>query len=143
MERFLGTWKLERWTSGKEEPFGPRPQGTLVYTADGTMISSFMRRDRSPIGSGLAAWRRYAMGLEVPKPADAHEVEQRFAAGAIVFNSYSGKYTVEGTEVHHDVEIAMFPDWIGQRLTRTYRFYEDLLSLSFGNDELVWRRKPR
>ena len=83
------------------------------------------------------------MGLKVPKPADTQEVQQRFAEAAITFNSYSGRYTVEGGEVHHDVEIAMFPDWIGQRLTRTYRFYENLLSLSFGDDELVWRKKLR
>ena len=141
MERFIGTWKLERWTSASEEPFGPRPQGTLVYTADGTMISSFMRRGRPAIGSGLATWRRHALGMKAQEPENAAALQKAFAQAAIAFNSYSGRFTVEGNQVHHDVEIAMFPDWIGQRLTRTFRFEGNQLSLSFGADELVWRRK--
>lgn len=62
MNRLIGVWKLERWTSGAQEPFGPNPEGTLVYTADGTMISCFTRRGRAPIARSmeeLRAWRLF------------------------------------------------------------------------------------
>jgi hypothetical protein len=133
MERFVGTWKLVSWTSGSETPFGAQPQGTLVYTAGGTMISAFMRRDRAPIGKDLAAWRWRRLA--------SADMDRRFVEAALAFNSYSGRYTVEGSQVHHDVEIAMFPDWIGQRLTRRFRFEGQSLSLSFASDELVWRKE--
>ena len=134
MQSLLGTWKLEQWTSGGAQPFGPRPQGTLVYTADGTMISCFMRRTRAPVAASLqelAAWRR------APR---SNDLERRFLDAALSFNSYSGRYSVEGTRVHHDVEIALFPDWIGRRLTRNFRFDGERLTLSFDADALVWRR---
>lgn len=82
MHRFIGTWLLETWTSGDAEPFGPNPQGKLVYTADGTMISAFMRRGRAPVGRSmeeLAAWRWAATNSE--------EMERRFVTAALAFNS--------------------------------------------------------
>ena len=137
MDTLVGVWSLVRWTSGAREPFGPDPQGTLVYTADGTMISSFMRRGRQPVGAALPAWRWNWRSMHSP------QMERRFVEAGLAFNSYSGRYTVEGTRVHHDVEIAMFPDWIGKRLTRTFRFDGGQLTLSFDSDALVWRRKAR
>jgi hypothetical protein len=134
MQSLVGVWKLEQWTSGGAQPFGPEPQGTLVYTADGTMISCFMRRARAPVASSfeeLAAWRRNRR---------SNDLERRFLDAALSFNSYSGRYSVEGTRVYHDVEIALFPDWIGRRLTRNFRFDGDRLTLSFDADALVWRR---
>lgn len=135
MHRFIGSWSLETWTSGDAEPFGPDPQGKLVYTADGTMISAFMRRGRAPVGRSmeeLAAWRWASTNSE--------EMERRFVTAALAFNSYSGRYSIEGNRVHHDVEIAMFPDWIGTRLSRVYEFKGDRLALRFGSDVLTWKR---
>jgi hypothetical protein len=43
--------------------------------------------------------------------------------------------------VHHDVEIALFPDWIGKRLTRKFKIESERLALSFGEDVLEWKRK--
>ncbi|HKQ27331.1 MAG TPA: lipocalin-like domain-containing protein [Burkholderiales bacterium] len=135
MSRLVGVWKLERWTSEEGEPFGPGPVGTLIYTAEGTMISCFMRRDRTPVAASmeeLAAWRRR------PRSKD---LERRFVEAALSFNSYCGRYSIEGTQVHHDVEIALFPDWIGKRLTRDFRLDGDRLALSFGRDVLYWLRR--
>ncbi|HVL35602.1 MAG TPA: lipocalin-like domain-containing protein [Burkholderiales bacterium] len=137
MERFVGVWRLERWSSGAREPFGAAPLGTLVYTAEGTMVSCFSRRHREAVAGSLeslAAWRRE--WREHPAPA----LEYRLLAAALAFNAYSGRFSVEGDHVHHDVEVALFPEWIGRRLTRRYRFEGERLSLGFGDDELVWRR---
>jgi hypothetical protein len=135
MNRLIGVWKLERWSSEDREPFGAEPLGTLVYTADGTMISCFMRRQRAPVAASLdelASWRRQPL---------SKDLERRFLDAALSFNSYAGRYSVEGTQVHHDVEIALFPDWIGKRLTRDFRLEGDRLALSFGRDVLSWLRR--
>jgi len=137
MHPLVGTWALEQWTSGSREPFGPRPQGTLVYTAEGTMIACFMRAHRAPVAASLdalTAWRR------APERGD---VERRFLEAALYFNAYSGRYSVEGARVHHDVEVALYPEWIGQRLSRDYRVDSGRLTLSFGSDALVWRALAR
>ena len=135
MHRFVGTWSLVRWSSGEAQPFGPEPRGTLVYTAEGAMISAFMRRGRAPLAASLqelSAWRWRSS----PSP----DIDRRFIEAALGFNSYAGRYCIEGKRVHHDVEVALFPDWVGQRMTRNFRFEGDELALGFGNDLLVWRR---
>ena len=80
----------------------------------------------------LAAWRR---------EPDRGDVERRFVEAALYFNAYSGRYTVDGTRVHHDVEVALYPEWVGQRLSREYRVDGSTLTLSFGADALVWKRR--
>jgi hypothetical protein len=135
MNRLIGVWKLERWSSGADQPFGPNPEGTLVYTADGTMISCFMRRGRVPVARSmeeLRAWRR---------SRNSQDLERRFVEAAMSFNAYSGRYSVEDTLVHHDVEVALFPDWIGKRLTRAFEIDQDRLELRFGVDKLTWSRR--
>ena len=134
MNPLAGTWKLERWSSGALEPFGDQPEGTLVYTAEGTMIAVFMRRGRAAVApslEALAAWRR------APTSGD---LERRFLEAALSFNAYSGRYTLDEDRVHHDVDVALFPEWIGRRLTRTFVVRGERLSLAFGADLLQWVR---
>jgi hypothetical protein len=151
MNQLTGAWSLLGWTARSAagelaHPFGEKPHGILVYSAEGTMCSSFSRAGRAPLGVSLGeitAARRYWMGLAAKAPpSDLHE---RFVAAALHFNSYGGRYTVEGERVHHDVEVALFPDWIGKRLTRTFRLEGPDLALSFEadgqTDTLRWRRR--
>jgi len=141
MDTLVGTWSLVRWTSGTVEPFGPDPRGTLVYTAAGTMIACFMRSARPPLGPAMDAYRDYRLGrAALPRGLDRPRLETQLLDAAMSFNAYSARYFVEGDLVHHDVEIAMLPDWIGKRLTRRFRIEGDQLTLSFGADALVWRR---
>jgi hypothetical protein len=146
----IGAWQLKRWTArlpegGSAFPFGDKPNGVLVYTAGGTMCSSYMQSGRAPIGEPLAACRRYWQGLRPDAPAGEGETRARVLQAVLRFNSYAGRYTVEGERVHHAVEVAMFPDWIGLRLTRHFVLEGDTLSLSFGSagqeDTLVWTRR--
>ena len=151
MSELTGAWSLLDWTtesaSGeRSQPFGERPQGILVYTAEGTMCSSFSRAGRAPLGISLAeitAARRYWMGLDGAAPAQG--LRERFVEAALHFNSYGGRYRVEGDRVHHDVEVALYPDWIGKRLSRTFRFDGSRLALSFEAggqvDTLRWARR--
>ena len=145
-----GAWRLQSWSARLPDgslaaPFGEKPQGVLVYTADGTMCSAFMNSSREPIGVQLAACRRYWQGLRKDAPPGEGDIKARLLQAALRFNSYAGRYTVEGDRIHHSVEVALFPDWIGLRLMRRFRFEEEKLSLSFDSlgqeDTLTWSRR--
>ena len=155
MNELTGAWAMLTWTSrgaaGEvSHPFGEKPQGILVYTADDTMCSSFMRAGREPLGvslEALAAARRYWMGLDGAAAPPDGALRERLMQAVLHFNSYGGRYRVEGDRVHHHVEVALFPDWVGQRLTRSWRLDGDRLTLSFAtggrSDSLEWRRLRR
>lgn len=149
-DALTGAWQLQRWSArlpdgGIAFPFGDKPGGVLVYTADGTMCSSYMQSGREPVGEALAACRRYWQGLRPDAPPREPETRARLLQAALRFNSYAGRYTVEGERIHHAVEVALFPDWIGLRLTRQFVLEGGRLSLSFGSpgqeDTLVWTRR--
>jgi hypothetical protein len=153
MSELTGAWRLLDWTArsaGGEvsRPFGERPQGILVYTADGTMCSSFSRAGRAPLGVSLGeitAARCYWMGVDAGGQAPPAELHERFVAAALHFNSYAGRYWIDGDQVHHQVEVALYPDWIGKRLTRAWKLREERLALSFEAagrmDTLEWVRR--
>jgi hypothetical protein len=100
--RLLGTWILRDWEAVGEDgsmvrPFGERPDGVLVYTSDGTMITTIGRRDRPAIGAGDP----------LHGPAEA-----RLAAFGS-FIAYTSAFEVHGSDVHHRVRMSLFPDWVG------------------------------
>jgi hypothetical protein len=150
--RFIGVWQLESWSARLPDgrsafPFGAAPHGTLVYNADGTMISTTMGRERAPIGLSLeelAAYRRQWLGLE-PMAAESAKAKERFFKAALLFNAYAGRFSLDGARVHHYVEIALLPDWVGKRLTRRYTFEGSRLTLEAEapgqQDTLVWKRR--
>ena len=67
------------------------------------MTASLMRENRTNLDTSSFA------GAESKNRATA-------AAGYI---SYAGSYEIVGDEVHHDVELSLFPDWVGDIQTRT------------------------
>jgi Lipocalin-like domain len=107
MHDLVGTWRLVEWTvdvGGRiVRPFGGEAIGLLTYTADGRMTASLMRENRDHLATSSFA------GAESKNRATA-------AAGYI---SYAGSYEVVDDEVHHDVELSLFPDWVGDIQTRT------------------------
>ena len=52
---------------------------------------------------------RWSCDQAADEPLPARKAALVFIAAALAFNSYSGRFTVEGNQVHHDVEIAL-PD---------------------------------
>lgn len=36
--------------------------------------------------------------------------------------SYCGRWRMEGDRLFHNVELSMFPNWVGAEMTRTTRF---------------------
>jgi hypothetical protein len=123
----VGTWRLLAWTStgedGVQHPMGERPEGVVVYTADGTMITTIGRADRPPIDG-----------------ADMHggPVEQRLEAMA-TFIAYSGTFRVEGEEVVHDVTLSLYPNWVGTAQRRHVELSGAGMNLALTSDPFVVR----
>ncbi|MCB1247157.1 MAG: lipocalin-like domain-containing protein [Acidimicrobiia bacterium] len=140
MRSLIGTWRLVDWTadigSRVVRPFGGTVVGLLTYTDDGRMWAALMKEDRQ------------ALNTSSIRGADARSR----ASAAAGYISYAGAYTIDGDEVHHDVEVSLFPDWVGDVQTRQIAWVdvdgEDLLELSYvqpgnGSDAtntLRWRR---
>lgn len=112
-KQLIGTWRLVEWkvTIGDRtvRPFGGAAVGLLTYTDEGRMMASLMREDRDRLDTNSFA------GANAQTRAGA-------AAGYI---SYAGSYEVVGDEVHHDVELSLFPDWVGDVQTRTIRWVDE------------------
>jgi hypothetical protein len=124
----VGTWHLRRWEAVADDghvdrPFGEAPQGIVVYTPDGVMITTIGRRDRPAIGSGDM----------MAGPAEAR-------LGAMsTFISYSGTYRVEGHDVLHAVEMSLFPDWVGGVQRRHVHLSPDRRTLELSTDPMPLR----
>lgn len=123
----VGTWRLRSWTStgddGAAHPMGDPPEGVLVYTVDGTMITTIGRAGRSPIDGG-----------DMLAGPDGQRLEA-FTS----FIAYSGTFTVEGADVVHDVTMSLFPNWVGTRQVRHVAFEDDGRLLELSTDPFVLR----
>jgi len=107
-QALIGAWRLVAWSieypaSGRiTQPFGPAPEGLLTYTGDGYM-SAAMQRPARP-------------RLSRDNVAAVSEAEKAAAFDSCVH--YAGRWHVEGTDVHHHVELAMNPNLLGTRQVR-------------------------
>lgn len=113
----VGTWKLVSITrtdveSGEESrTFGSRPIGFLNYSADGRVMVVMVGGDRKP-PSG-------------PVPTDAEMIDWFKSSLA-----YAGRYTIEGNQVTHRVEASLDPLRAGDRLVRSFRLEDKVLTLT-------------
>lgn len=123
----VGTWRLLTWTSegddGVVHPMGEAPEGVLVYTGDGTMITTIGRADRPPIEGGDLL---------------AGPVEQRLEA-MTTFIAYAGTFHLDGGDVVHDVTMSLFPNWIGTTQRRHVALDPDGRTLELSADPFVLR----
>lgn len=116
----VGTWDLVSLTSydssGKANtsPFGPGATGTLIYTADGRVITLISHGNRKLLSNGD----------RITAP-----VEERAEAFATFFG-YSGRYTIHGNTAVHHADLASVPNWVGTDMVRTVNCNGDTLELS-------------
>ena len=126
--RLVGSWQLRSWVSTYDdgstgEPFGPSPEGVLVYTAGGTMITTIGRSGRPRITGGDV--------LGGPEP--------EIAAMARSFIAYSGTWSIDGSDVLHDVSMSLFPDWVGTQQRRHVALSADGRALTLSTDPMLLR----
>ena len=123
----VGTWRLISWTStgddGVQHPMGDPPEGILVYTAGGTMITTIGRSGRAAIDGGDL------LGGPVDQRLDAFST----------FIAYSGTFAIDGGDVVHDVTMSLFPNWVGTRQVRHVALEDDGRTLELSTDPFVLR----
>ena len=132
----VGTWDLvdslvENSVTGEvTRPRGIHPGGRLIYTAGGGMCAVVTAEGRKPLEGNDDI---------VKASADLfHSV-----------NAYAGTYTVAGSTVTHQVEVASNPAWSGTAQVRYVSREGDRLTLdanitlagaALTKVRLVWRR---
>jgi hypothetical protein len=116
-EEFIGTWRLSSIETRDEKGDllrkGQR-KGYLIYSREGYMSVSFMKKDRPRFKSD---------------DIRGGTTKEKIAAinGYI---SYAGRYKVQNETVIHQIEISLFPNWVGETQERLYHLEEDRLTLS-------------
>ena len=117
LQRFVGTWKLVSVETRDEngEPFQHgRRTGYLLYSGEGYVSVAFMKGGRPVFASG---------------DIRGGTVEEKMAA-VEGYVSYCGRFEVRGDIVVHNIEVSLFPNWVGVSQERLYEFEGDLLTLS-------------
>jgi hypothetical protein len=114
-----GAWRLvscehRRTSDGAvEHPFGPNPKGRLIYLADGLMSVILVDPARPRFESGLF---------------EAKDAEHAAASRGCV--AYTGRWSLREGRVEHDVDVSLFPNWMGTKLVRECRLEGQKLILS-------------
>ncbi|NKB50161.1 MAG: hypothetical protein GKS02_12465 [Alphaproteobacteria bacterium] len=127
----VGVWTLEATFAedddGNQTPaLGDNPQGRIMYTADGYMVAMTGYGDRR-----LSA-------------ADATDADKATAFDS--YMTYSGRWSLAGNVVTHDIDHATNPNWIGSSRERTVDHQGDRMLFSgLSGDGLtraviIWRR---
>ena len=129
-ELLCGSWRLDSWLTDQAdrttgEPFGPDPQGMLVYAPDGHMSGAMMRSDRPPLTQPREHAVQFATGNET-------ELAEAFNS----FFAYAGRWEIGADGlVRHHIEVASIPGWA--RATTLVR------EVSIAGDRLTLRTPPR
>jgi lipocalin-like protein len=134
----IGTWRLVSWENRDESgkvnyPLGKDALGYIMYNPDGYMFVAIMSPERT----------KFAAGDLLSGTTE----ERALAAGTYV--SYCGRYEFRGETVIHQVELSLFPNWVGVEQERFVEVRGDRLELStrpmlFGGMQrsahLIWER---
>lgn len=136
-DRFVGHYRLasrerlndqNEWVPS-EGRMGRDAVGMITYSADGHMTVQIMRRDRPAFAAGTRA--------------DGTPDEVRAAFDGYL--AYFGTYEVDEEEgaVTHQLEGALYPNWLGAGLKRFYAFSGNRLTLTVAparRARLHWER---
>jgi hypothetical protein len=140
--QLIGTWRLISYVerdvdSGKKNlPMGERPLGFIIYAPDGFVSAQLAAADRSPFLAN--------------DPYGGTPEEYARAAGRYI--AYCGRFHVDevNRSLTHEMQISLFPNWLGQRQARLVEIDGNMLRLAtaapmiFGGCRkmaaLVWQR---
>jgi hypothetical protein len=109
-EDIVGVWELVSVEARSKNarsflPYGERPIGKLIYTADGHMAVTLMAANRGVFSSP-----------DISLASD-EEIKKAFET----FDAYSGKWVLneETGRIDHYIEAGRIPNWINQSHGRT------------------------
>lgn len=143
VNRLLGVWGLVSYTdeqSGCEDtlPFGPDPQGFLIYTPDGFVSAQLMRTGRPAFHS--SDWHR--------------GTPEEYQASGSGYIAYCGTFEVDEkmATVTHIPSVSLLPNLMGGRQCRSIDLEGDRLVLRaagaavaggvYLTSRLEWKRVP-
>jgi len=139
-KKFIGTWKLKSFEAELPDgrvlyPHGKNPDGYIMYSEDGYMLVLITDQDRKSFAGEAIPSKHFWKTVNDHKKAEAYET----------LLSYCGKYKVKNEDVvEHFIEVSSFPNWVGTTQERTYKFSENLLTLSqvtpWAIATLVWEK---
>ncbi|MEU3169432.1 lipocalin-like domain-containing protein [Streptosporangium sp. NPDC006930] len=114
----VGTWRLVDYVMEGEPDDGARslgdePLGLLIYGPDGYMSVQYMAGDRPLLRTENWRWT----------------TDEEKLAAVRTFGAYAGRYEWSGDRVIHQVETAVYPNWIGATLVRLAVVDGDRLTL--------------
>jgi hypothetical protein len=120
-DKFVGAWRLvstEYHTddgSPAESPYGPEPQGLLIYDSHGSMSAQLAQKGRTPFA------------INDRMKGTPEEIKVAFQT----YQAYYGRYKIDEREhvVTHTVVQALLPNWVGTEQRREYRFKDGKLIL--------------
>ena len=118
----VGTWELVSFhveaSDGRPDryPYGPDARGRIVYAADGHMMAVLSSASTGAGGS-----------LETAHRATEGEKARAFDR----YLSYSGRWRLDGQQVHHMVDLALAPGVAGTTQTRRAVLDGERLTLSY------------
>lgn len=116
---FVGTWRLMSLEMRKPDgqasyPLGRDAVGYITYTEDGYMSVALMSAGRSKFAAG-----------DIRRGT----VEEKVAA-AETYVSYCGRYEIRNDRIIHHIAVSFFPNWVGGRQERHFKFDGNRLALS-------------
>ncbi len=140
-DKFIGAWRLvsagfqSEDGSVAQSPYGPEPEGILMYDAQGSMSAQLANKNRS------------AFAVADRMAGTPGEIKAAFES----YQAYYGHYKIDEREqmVTHTVTQALLPNWVGTKQRRYYKFKDGRLILrtppmTIGGKsvtgELVWEK---
>ena len=132
-DKIVGNWRLvslftkEIATGKTTSPLGEHPKGYLIYTPEGRMVALLVHEKRSP-----------------PQADEDRITLHKYMV------AYSGRYSVGGDKVVHDVDISLNESWTGTDQVRFFELEGDKLTITAPVDAinglestsvLIWERE--
>jgi lipocalin-like protein len=141
-EQLIGAWTLSSYverdiaTGIESQPWGQRPLGLILYTADGYMSAQLQRPERPLFADGDLL----------------RATLEEYAAAGSSYVAYSGRFFVDeaNKSLSHEMAVSFFPNWFGQRQVRLVEVRDQCLQLRTDGPQrlhgalktvtLTWRR---
>lgn len=153
-EQFLGAWSLQDYRFTRKDtgfvsyPYGEDAEGHILYTPQGVMSATIMRPGRKLHTTDRTTRLNFSSKLEDSGlediSAEEEEIALTYLESVYGFMGYAGTFEADENDVHHHVQQAIWPNFVGTTATRAYRFEGDLLHLTADGadyiDALVWKR---
>ena len=154
-KNFSGIWKLNEWSVEKPDgkktyPFSGNVSGYLMYHPNGWMSANLMQNDRINISDDRLKISKISQLLknktEISFEGDLLETIKNFFMASNGYVSYAGTFNADDSNVYHNIELSLLPQWVGTTLTRKHSFSSKntLLTLSAEfngfKDLLIWKK---